>query len=349
MRARLNDLATGAAMRAGVVDLLVRSGVRRSGRGFVLMYHGVTDTWADRAVEKLHQPLAGFRAQIRDLERNLHFISAAQLGAALRGEHALDPGWVLLTFDDGYRNNVTHVADALWPRPWVCYLTTGLVGTTGRLPGYRVRSAIRGARAAALDLPTLGRRLALDDRRAAVQLVSNALKQLPAPAHDALLGEIEAGLEPGERAELDARHANDALMSWDDARALHAAGVTLGGHTEHHHVLHPGQPAAVARAEVSGCAARLEAEIGAVPETFAWPNGGVLDLSAVALAALEESPFQWSITTLPGSASTADPAHLLPRLGAGTEAALARNLVRGLWTRGGHRRTLETMWGTLAG
>jgi peptidoglycan/xylan/chitin deacetylase (PgdA/CDA1 family) len=61
-------------------------------------------------------------------------------------------------------------------------------------------------------------------------------------------------------------------MSWDQVRELKAAGVEIGSHTMNH--IHMGRvDRAEAEREVSGSCARLEAELGAWPEHFAYPYG----------------------------------------------------------------------------
>ena len=61
-------------------------------------------------------------------------------------------------------------------------------------------------------------------------------------------------------------------MTWDDVRALHAAGMEVGGHTITHPVLAT-LDAAAQRAEIAGSLDRLRTELDVPVETFAYPVG----------------------------------------------------------------------------
>jgi peptidoglycan/xylan/chitin deacetylase (PgdA/CDA1 family) len=61
-------------------------------------------------------------------------------------------------------------------------------------------------------------------------------------------------------------------MTWDMARELHAAGMSIGGHTVTHPVL-ARLPAERQREEIEGCARRLREELGVAMRWFAYPVG----------------------------------------------------------------------------
>jgi peptidoglycan/xylan/chitin deacetylase (PgdA/CDA1 family) len=64
----------------------------------------------------------------------------------------------------------------------------------------------------------------------------------------------------------------ERLMDWDDLRALHRAGFTIGSHTLTHRRLAE-LPDAEARAEVAGSKARLENGLGGPVRHLAYPQG----------------------------------------------------------------------------
>ena len=61
-------------------------------------------------------------------------------------------------------------------------------------------------------------------------------------------------------------------MSWEEVRAMAAAGVDVGGHTVNHAVL-ANLPLAEARREIAGCRDALAERLGKPPRHFAYPNG----------------------------------------------------------------------------
>ena len=72
-----------------------------------------------------------FDAQLSYLARNYDPISLAELVDGLRGRRPLPPRPVVLTFDDGYRNNLLLAAPLLAKHhvPATLFVTTGLIGT----------------------------------------------------------------------------------------------------------------------------------------------------------------------------------------------------------------------------
>lgn len=65
---------------------------------------------------------------------------------------------------------------------------------------------------------------------------------------------------------------NPNYMSWDDVRALQAAGVEIGHHTDTHlHMIEAGTDGAMA--DVANASARFAQELGETPPLFAYPYG----------------------------------------------------------------------------
>jgi peptidoglycan/xylan/chitin deacetylase (PgdA/CDA1 family) len=273
--------------------------------GHVLFYHGVIDAIADPILQRNHILIEEFRRHVAWARRHRVPVSAAEVRAALRGDHTLPRGWLLFTFDDGYQNNAGTVADILGDVPWLVYLATDFVDRGGRMPSFRMRRTLRALEGALVDVPSLGVRFDCRTAQARAVVEANLMRRLmkaPRALHDALLAEVEAQADPDHLAEWDARFPSEAPMTWDDARALARAGVAIGGHTHRHTLLHPRQTEADVREEIEACAARIEAELGVAPADFCWPNGTPADLSFAAISALGQSAFEWATTTSVGQA-----------------------------------------------
>jgi peptidoglycan/xylan/chitin deacetylase (PgdA/CDA1 family) len=89
-------------------------------------------------------------------------------------------------------------------------------------------------------------------------------------------------------------------LGWDDARALRDAGVELGGHTVHHHVLATLPPARQAE-EIAGCAAAMQGALGTRPAVFAYPFGRRWDYDAASVAAARAAGFTAAVNTHAGT------------------------------------------------
>jgi peptidoglycan/xylan/chitin deacetylase (PgdA/CDA1 family) len=120
------------------------------------------------------------------------------------------------------------------------------------------------------------------------------------------------------------RDLTDALyMTWEDARALDAAGVELGGHTVSHPILSKLAPEAQA-AEIAGCARSLERELGRAPASFAYPFGRRWDFDARSAEAARAAGFTSATTTHAGVHVKGGDLYRIPRVMIDEDAELHR-------------------------
>ena len=95
-----------------------------------------------------------------------------------------------------------------------------------------------------------------------------------------------------------------------------------------------------ARAEIEGCAADLERELGAGPRHFAYPNGEPTDFNAQVQDIVRDAGFTCGVTALRGTCAPGDDLFALRRIavdGSFSVAEVATKL-SGLWVhlgRGG--------------
>ena len=78
---------------------------RRRYGAAILNWHGVTRQFVDPAVEVSHISSDLFRKQIRHIQKHYHIVSLAKLVTQLEAGESIPENWVVLTFDDGFRNN----------------------------------------------------------------------------------------------------------------------------------------------------------------------------------------------------------------------------------------------------
>ena len=108
----------------------------------VLLYHRVTDQLSPH---ELAIPVAAFRRQMEYLAKNCDVLSMDDLLQVLSGRDAsVAPGSsgrpkVVITFDDGYRDNYTNAYPVLKELglPATIFLITGMIGTDKKRPRYQ--------------------------------------------------------------------------------------------------------------------------------------------------------------------------------------------------------------------
>jgi peptidoglycan/xylan/chitin deacetylase (PgdA/CDA1 family) len=111
-----------------------------------------------------------------------------------------------------------------------------------------------------------------------------------------------------------ARGVRSEWMTWDQVRALRAAGFELGAHTESHVNLGASDDA-TARSEIAGSKARLETETGATVRHFAYPFGGVDHLRAEQRGMVKAAGFSSCLSAYGGTVRQGDDPYSLRRLG----------------------------------
>jgi len=218
-----------------------------------------------------------------------------------------------LTFDDGYRDNLTHVAPILkrLGLPATIFLVTGYIGTPNALWFDRVAMAFKNATARRvavghgrmLPLGTVRERLlALDAALAHLKLVPDE-DRLPAVDH------LISALHPGAP-----ERPKRLMLSWDEVGALRGLGFSIGAHTVTHPILSRLAPAR-AWEEIQGSKAAIEKTLGEPVSAFAYPNGGVGDYNDTVKELVRAAGFSCAVTTRRGLNDRDTPALELRRGG----------------------------------
>lgn len=91
----------------------------------VLLYHSISESTYPHAM-----PPARFGRQMKHVSKNFDTLSLSEFIAYMRGELQLNRDAVLLTFDDGYEDNLTNALPVLkkYNIPAVLFLVTNSVG-----------------------------------------------------------------------------------------------------------------------------------------------------------------------------------------------------------------------------
>jgi peptidoglycan/xylan/chitin deacetylase (PgdA/CDA1 family) len=244
----------------------------------VLTYHRVIDVPAgypfDADVVDCTPEM--FDRQMGLLARHFTPIGVHELRAFLDGEAPLPRNPVMITFDDGYRDNYDHA----WPILQRHGLKAVFFIATDAMAHRRVywwdRVAWICSRAAPgefrLEYPT---RLVLDlhgRRGEATAILLQLIKEQYGLDLERLLDELTraAGLAWDEH--LERELADSLLMTWDQVRALRDGGMDVQSHTRVHRPLHTLDRAALV-AELAGSRDDLAAQLGEAPIAIAYPVG----------------------------------------------------------------------------
>ncbi len=125
----------------------------------LLFYHGVVDKIINPVVQETHMPVDQFEKQMLYLKKNFEVVSLDYLYECISKGCKIYPSQVLLTFDDGYKNNLHYVAPFLsgLNMPLTVFISTRYINSNNdlRLPYYYVQTAIYYTEQRNIDIPSI--------------------------------------------------------------------------------------------------------------------------------------------------------------------------------------------------
>jgi peptidoglycan/xylan/chitin deacetylase (PgdA/CDA1 family) len=294
LRGRLNQLV----LRTGEDGRPAFPFLKRSrGRNLqILSYHRVSDQ-RDSFLPALG--VRRFEAQMEYLASDFRVLSleeaVARLEAGELPDHAL-----VVTFDDGYRDNYRHAFPVLrrLAIPASFFLTTGAIGSGGLLWHDRVFHAFRQTALRALTgYPEPADAYPLttpENRRGARQAVLDFLRTVDSAEQASWVERLERALAVSPPTD-----GGRLMLSWEEVREMHRAGFSFGAHTVGHPIL-TRLSLSGARREMRESKEAIEAALGAPVQTFAYPNGSAADFGVEHKEALRDLGFRCALTTIFG-------------------------------------------------
>jgi len=266
----------------------------------VLGYHRIAKC---RSKAELADSLFGpdereFEWQVAKLASDTTPMSQEMVLECLLAGSPFPPKATLVTFDDGYRDNFTIAAPILkkFGVPAIFFIPTASISerrvgwwdeiawtikTTG------VRDATIGGDS--YDLSELNKASAIDALIARFKAAGKGQREL-------WLAELRCAC----RVEGVPRVvADSALMTWDQVQALHAFGITVGGHTVTHCMLSE-LDAEIQERELRESKTELELRTGRQVLSVAYPFGGAEHFNADTIAMARKTGFRLGFSLVRG-------------------------------------------------
>jgi peptidoglycan/xylan/chitin deacetylase (PgdA/CDA1 family) len=223
-----------------------------------------------------------------------------------------DCPFVVLTFDDGYRDNAEHALPVLKRHnaPFTVFATTGFADATAPLWWTDLEDVVVKGQ----PITVAGQRYYLSnmrERSAAFKAIYNSLREQPGSVLQDTIAELarEAGMQTLAR-------TRALCLNWDGLRQLSAEPLcTIGAHTLTHPLLAMLDPDA-ARHQMLHSKTRLERELQCAVTHVAYPVGDHVAAGPREFKMASELGFATGVTTRPGVvfADHAAHVHALPRL-----------------------------------
>jgi peptidoglycan/xylan/chitin deacetylase (PgdA/CDA1 family) len=220
----------------------------------------------------------------------------------------LPPRALCVTFDDGYADNLEVALPVLQGLEMsaTVFVATGLLDG-GIMWNDRILEAVGRCPADTLDLRDFGLGVqtlpALAERGRFAWNLIEKIKFRPQTEREQLARELSARYAPD---------LTSPMLTREQLRELHAAGVEIGGHTVSHPIL-ANIDEAKAREEIATNKEELEGLLGERLQVFAYPNGKAGDFGPAHARMVRELGYAAAVTTLPGVATATTDPYALPR------------------------------------
>jgi peptidoglycan/xylan/chitin deacetylase (PgdA/CDA1 family) len=308
MRKRLGIVVAACFYYSGLIKLARWWRQHRGQRLIILTYHRATGG-------DLRRHLLYLRRHYRmlHLEEALKELYTAPQDGKQRRDRRLP---LVLTFDDGYRDNYTHgfaLAQQLQV-PFTIFLIPGYIESGEAFWWLVGNHLVRHAQVNKVTIKGRTYRLRQSNERKllAQAIHTHARAARSVAEREAFLATVHQALAVPSSVPLE-----EAVrpLTWAQVCEMAESGwVSFGSHTVHHPILaNLSDPAEVHR-EVTECRMVLEQHLGHPIRVFAYPVGKPEHIGEVGLKSVRDAGYAWAVTTLYGTNSSQSDPHQLRRV-----------------------------------
>lgn len=305
---RAEDLISRSLRRAGLDDALRSLHQRHL---LVLNYHSVLpDRLArDPRLNTNAVSVSEFSHQMTQVAKLFRPIRPSELRNWQAG---LDRA-VLVTFDDGYRNNLTYAAPVLqqFGIPALITICPGYIGQKRILWPHEIHWRVLWWPRKLIPMPFRRQEERLPDglpeRLAFASCLRESCKRLPWEQLSEYLARLREYPAPEPVEEVH------TFLSWDEVLTLQSYGFEIGSHTMEHPILTQLSRETLI-SELRNSRSIIEQHIGGECVCFAYPNGGTADFSRAVVKEVRGAGYQFAFTVRGRLAAPEDNPLLLDRI-----------------------------------
>lgn len=247
---------------------------------------------------------AGMARQFEFLARFANVVSLPDAVQAFEESRPLPRRAVVVTFDDGYRDNHELAAPILqrYGLPATFFLSPDLLD--GVVSPWWEELAWAFHFTPRHQLRWQNRDLPLEDgaRRSSFEALIPLLKRLNEIERRRSVRTLVSLLEPAD----PAGEHRSPVMGWDEAEDLQRQGFTIGSHAMRHSIL-AREPAGAQACDLARSRAILQERLGCAADLLAYPNGEVDDFDRSTVQASTDAGFRAAVTTIHGWNGTKTP------------------------------------------
>ena len=313
----LRAVASRAVDFSGINFLVHKA---NAGKLVVLCYHGVVENLLDREHPKYDTTVtaAEFASHLELLTKWFHPVSLLDVRTSYLENKPLPRRAALVTFDDGYRNVLTHGAPILrrFGVPAAVFVSTSFIG--GRLLFWYDEMLERFSlwKEQQVKMPKDGSLVPWPDdpsqRVALARRIQQSCKRVPNQQRLDYIDYVRTHTPPDLKLSAVQHHHLDPL-NWDEVRSLPPMGIEIGSHTITHPILTSLTPAEL-KAELTESKAEIERQKCGEAFSIAFPNGTRADYSQAVLDATKAAGYDLAFTLVEQLNQPSNSPYLISRI-----------------------------------
>lgn len=243
----------------------------------ILFYHGVIDgDYYNAKVQANQIPYKNFKEEMEFLIKEYVIISLNEFYERFIQKDKFSGKEIVITFDDGYKNNLTVAATLLQSLniPFTVFVSTGLVDKEDFVPTYYIRSAILSNKLNKIEVSAINKRFILNpsNRISVMNDLISFIKTQKEELVNEVLAEIEYQLGETNRSEINHHFESEKILSWKEVEQLAQMGATIGSHSVDHCILHRNQSDENIIKQLKDSKQAIIDHVGEC-RFFAFPNG----------------------------------------------------------------------------
>jgi peptidoglycan/xylan/chitin deacetylase (PgdA/CDA1 family) len=258
-----------------------------------LGYHGILSRPAEHPF-RYHHTAAEFRSHLEWLGKHTTPLALDDLPAWNGGAKTYSKPPILITFDDGYRNNYTVAAPILKElgMPAVFFLSTSMIGSDNVLWPDEVFLRVQHWRGPGFLHPNGQPMFLAEDPAARTFAAYQVVEACKVVSESERLAYIDSLRRNSPGLEVMADREAQEFMSWEEARALVEMGFDVGSHTVTHPILSQIAAEQLTR-ELFESRSTIQAKTGSPCRALAYPNGRPENLSGEVLRTAEDAGYEF--------------------------------------------------------
>lgn len=293
----------------------------------VLFYHGV-DHITNSSVQTLHISPGVFRDEMLYLAKHYEVISMDEYYRRWK-KHSFGGREVVITFDDGYRNNLTVAAPVLASLnlPFTVFVSVNHIEQGKFFPTFINRAILLDDNVGHIKIECLGIDEALRSdmqRHTLLTKLNYALKHSDIKKVNLICEQLMQNLSKEEITAIGNTYSSDVPMNWEELSALKdIPGCTIGSHCLDHFICNACQTEEETKRQITESRRIIREKLGVSCDYLAYPNGNIPqgDITDCARKAVEDAGYKMAFTTMPVRLRKDSNPYLLPRCAARFELA----------------------------